>query len=297
MYDYILFNSKFHIVDVHKSDRMIFFCGRSKVKKDGRKLVSYNSLDDPSSIDLCPKCAIAAFKQHAVTGDMLALRMFNFISNIYHVENEDLRNDINQKGAYKYIPNSSSIINDFIKLKEYLRINKLPSRYFLDVGCGMGNVLMLARTTRIVRYAVGLELFDETFEFASNFCKGNPDITIKQQDILLYDKYHEYDIIYYYCPFNDMRLQVRLEEKIEDEMKKGAIVMPFYKQGSSLMGDSRFEKIEGCNAFIKIKKTKRKESRILLIDNSNLPGNGSDNESWTKQYPQYNLKFGKQIGE
>jgi len=59
-----------------------------------------------------------------------------------------------------------------------------------------------------------------------------------------YDKYDKYDVIYYYCPIQDIELQRKLELKIEKEMKVGAYLMPRLK---------RSNEIEKSNAFKKIK--------------------------------------------
>jgi len=224
---------------------------------------------------------------------MVARRMLSIISNSIRVSNNNKVRDAQRKlGSFEYIPNYEyDVLHTFMGLKKHLtKENKSNILSFVDAGCGIGNILVAALSTDIATRVTGLELFDEPFKIAENFLKSCHQISVIQQDILLYDRYHEHDIIYYYCPFSDNGLQVRLEEKIEDEMKKGAILMPFYKQGGSLMRDDRFEKIEGCNAFIKTKKTKRKESIILFTDKSS-------DEDWVNQYPQYNLKYGKQIGE
>lgn len=62
---------------------------------------------------------------------------------------------------------------------------------------------------------------------------------------------------------------MRFEEYLEDNMKIGAILMGFMKQGHQIRKDERFEQIRLRNAeavFIKVKGGKREKSEVEITD-------------------------------
>jgi SAM-dependent methyltransferase len=182
--------------------------------------------------------------------------------------------------SYPFIPQTHTrLIHTFYALRERLRHVKgwtgnrkdFRNRKFLDAGCGTGNVLVTARACGLAAQFHGIEYFDETFKRAQEWLgvarRNSNAYKVFKDDILTFNKYREYDIIYYYCPFSDGDMQRRFEEYLEDEMKVGAVLIAFLKQSPSICEDNRFERIEGIPTadcvYIKRKKGKRKRSETL----------------------------------
>ncbi len=109
---------------------------------------------------------------------------------------------------------------------------------FLDVGCGIGNVLLFAEQAGFDVY--GIEKDEYPFYVASRML-GSSRIT--RDDILEYDKYSDFDVIYYFCPLTDGNLQREFEHKVEDTMRPGTILIANYKRSDAIKQDDRFRKL------------------------------------------------------
>ena len=162
----------------------------------------------------------------------------------------------NNNGSYYFIPNSSyRVIRDFIKIKRELRKSEhWRNKYykeggvsFLDAGCGIGNILVLALNSCLCQKATGLEYFPETLKLGRKFLKTyysyiSENATIKKADILKYKKYGDYDIIYFYRPFSDTEKERLFEKRIRDQMKVGSILIPYGNDTIFTQRDNRFKK-------------------------------------------------------
>lgn len=185
-----------------------------------------------------------------------------------------------ERGSFNFIPiELYRIIADFILLREALEQDRRWSGYckkntkFLDAGCGIGNVLLMATVTNICYEAHGLELFPKTFTKAKrwlgNSCITDPHrrtdsgfnmprIVLLKRDILTFRDYKNYDVIYYYRPFKDGTKENKFESKVENDMSVGSVLIPKLKY-TELDHDKRFKVVRHPNcrmsepAFIKIK--------------------------------------------
>lgn len=109
---------------------------------------------------------------------------------------------------------------------------------FVDVGCGTGNILLIAEQFLFDVY--GLEIDD----FPVSIAKGLiGDEKIFQEDIRTYSGYGKYDVVYYFCPLSLGEQQRNLEIFIEDTMKPGAILIANQKRSNVIEKDSRFERL------------------------------------------------------
>lgn len=197
-------------------------------------------------------------KESKVNDTMLDA-LLDMMGKYIHQFSIDERNknemEMERKGSWPFIPNNTrNTLKQFILLKEFLSKEKRWSGHeshfpsFIDVGCGIGNILVFAK--RLLYYCNsfhGLEISDDIIEKAKTFIypynKYDKDIHIHKQNILLYDKYNEHDIIYYYCPLKKHSLEKKLELMIEDQMKVGAILVPHFKQDHTIGKDKRFKRI------------------------------------------------------
>ncbi len=109
---------------------------------------------------------------------------------------------------------------------------------FLDIGCGIGNVLLFAEQIGFDVY--GIEKDQYPFYVASRMVGSK---RISQTDILNYDQYGNFDIVYYFCPLTDSNLQKQFELQVENTMRPGAILIANYKRSSAIKDDPRFRKL------------------------------------------------------
>lgn len=163
------------------------------------------------------------------------------------------------KDRYPFIPLSTEeALHQLLGAIDHLRKredNKYYTKYsFLDAGCGFGNIMMMAAEVGFKPY--GLEIDERLITHAKrvNYHWRN----IRHKDILKYTRYGQFDVIYYYCPFCNGKLQQKFEERVEDQMKVGAILMPNLKVSNRIEKDKRFKLIQmkgrGLRFFKKVSK-------------------------------------------
>lgn len=192
------------------------------------------------------------------------------------------------KGSYYFIPNGATLVAyTLLGLMEHFKQFKSVS--FLDAGCGIGNIVVIAQVLGFK--AFGLELDDKAIEAFKtkvadvmmrpvddpgdgldyvhkpsrpDWFKGrigsNMVYPIAKQDIMKFKNYGNYDVVYYYCPFSDVEREKRFERRVENQMKKGAVLIPADKRDGRITKDKRFELLkvpsdsltESC--YIKVRK-------------------------------------------
>jgi len=199
-----------------------------------------------------------------------------------------------ETGAYTFMDYSVwSVSHIFYNLNHYLYYNansdyrgiwalNRRSIKFLDAGCGIGNILTLAQGFHMAGEYHGIEYFKHTAERATLFLgldkiknhknrERHDKFKLIQDNILTFNNYGDYDIIYYYCPLEDKRLQARFEERVEDQMKVGSILIPILKQSRVVLKDYRFQELDISRTsanpiYMKIKEGKRRSSDISRLD-------------------------------
>jgi len=135
-------------------------------------------------------------------------------------------------GHYHFIPrDTGNVMNMLVLARKYItNLGKLDRPKFLDCGCGVGNVVILANFVGFNAY--GIEYDTVTLARGKRLLKQfgmNPQRLMKG-DILKYSKYHEYDMLYGYCPMNNHKFEQQFENKLKLDMKVGALMagLPFY---------------------------------------------------------------------
>lgn len=114
--------------------------------------------------------------------------------------------------------------------------NEHPS--FLDIGCGIGNVLLFAEQMEFDVYGLEKDPFP-----CSVAIKIHGSERVVQQDIWEFDDYSRFDVIYYFRPFHDGVLQRRFERFIEDQLKSGGILIANRKMDHGIDNDPRFHRL------------------------------------------------------
>ncbi|ADH85254.1 class I SAM-dependent methyltransferase [Desulfurivibrio alkaliphilus] len=113
-----------------------------------------------------------------------------------------------------------------------------PGPSFLDVGCGIGNVMLLAEQLGFDVY--GLEKDRKPCATARKFF--GPE-RVSAGDIWEYGDYRQFRVIYYFRPFADRTLQQRFERMIEDQLQPGGILIANHKNSDAISSDHRFSRL------------------------------------------------------
>lgn len=129
--------------------------------------------------------------------------------------------DPDEEDRHRWVPFPCGSFVDACLEAFYLTGGVVKSKKFLDIGCGIGTKVMLAD---VLFDASGFELNEEYLKVAKLI--GCRDVW--QGDALEFEKYGDYDILYFYCPFRDDMLQVKFERHVYKHMRKGAILIPMH---------------------------------------------------------------------
>ena len=161
------------------------------------------------------------------------------------------------KDHYCFIPsrNVVEITNVLYKAKEQLCTSPLKHTLplkFLDCGCGIGNIMLIAE-------AVGYKTYGIEYEEAT--CKVARDLTWKPRtvrgnnknnsiicgDIATFKHYADYDVIYYYKPIEEYNKGRQFYKKLADNVRIGNIVIS-YGGSDHFRDDVRFRTLPGVHA-------------------------------------------------
>lgn len=126
------------------------------------------------------------------------------------------------------------LLKDLKKLynRLYKKTGCAPS--FMDIGCGTGNILLLAS---VIGYkATGLEYSPKVYKVATKLCSNNsrgicycyPAITppkIIEGDMRKFKNYGDYDVLYYYQPMIDNTAMEKFSIELCKQMKPGAYLI------------------------------------------------------------------------
>ena len=131
------------------------------------------------------------------------------------------------KDHHCFIPTHNA--EDIVRALHYVRTldtsrNRNRNK-FLDCGCGIGNIMILAQYLGFKSY--GIEYEKENVELARKLLKRVIDTKqVIHGDIMKYKYYKQYDVIYYYEPLQNREKRREFADKISKEAKRGAIVIP-----------------------------------------------------------------------
>lgn len=110
---------------------------------------------------------------------------------------------------------------------------------FLDVGCGFGNIMLLAYYAGL--HPHGIEYNEKLRPYTLS---PLPSSAIKYMDARRYRTYGQYDIVYLYCPIRNSKLEAQLEEQIESALKPGAIYICNIKQSTHIHTSQQFRQLD-----------------------------------------------------
>ncbi len=138
-----------------------------------------------------------------------------------------------QEGSYSYIAIDLDEFFDMIYSLENCLKNDPDYRHtdkphrpvsFLEVGCGHGrNLHVLRATDRFCFEKIsGFDIVPEYVEAGRRYFDMDDDIFV--EDAFKFD-YGGFDVIYFYRPFSDEKLQKKFEKRLISTMKRGAYIV------------------------------------------------------------------------
>lgn len=150
------------------------------------------------------------------------------------------------KGAYPFIPKSGTLDHLAVYMALHEVLGKgLPK--FCDAGCGVGNVMMVAKMAGFEVH--GVEYDPRLVRWAERLCRDfYYDIGayghVQRGDLLKNPRrWTKFDVVYYYCPMNDPAMQNKFELMLEDNLKVGGFIVAHLKKSGRINSDQRFVRV------------------------------------------------------
>jgi SAM-dependent methyltransferase len=141
--------------------------------------------------------------------------------------------------------------NALAQLRVALGTTPAKSPRFLECGSGFGFIAALARELGFT--VTGLEIEPRYIEMSRRLF---PSVRIEEGDLLTFDRYGEFDVVYYYGPFAADEVQARFERRIEDALRPGGVILASRKVTLDFRDSGAFEVLshDGSYAWVIQKK-------------------------------------------
>lgn len=132
------------------------------------------------------------------------------------LELQSIDKEVFDETSYHFVPIPPCIFADIV-IEAFHALGMDQSHKFLDVGCGIGTTVLMAGA---LFDAHGIDIDPELIE------KSRPIVGERTEvaDALTFERYNEFDFLYWYRPFFDPELYTRFETKIYNELKSGGVV-------------------------------------------------------------------------
>jgi len=147
----------------------------------------------------------------------------------------------NEEAEYPFVPMDTRQMIEQVKLARTTLQNRRESECpytFIDIGCGIGNVLLAAEQLDFEVFGIEKDPFP---------CKVAQKLIgkaqVRMEDIWKFSDYSKFDVIYYFRPFHDGDTQRRFELHIENSLKSGGILIANRKMSQAINQDPRFQRL------------------------------------------------------
>jgi SAM-dependent methyltransferase len=151
---------------------------------------------------------------------LLKLTVFNVAFHNFEASQMDL--EAIKGDNYAFVPFPSGAFVDLLT-EAFVILGSDTSKKFLDIGCGIGTKVILA-----------CSLFDSYgIEYDESYCEKAKLLGINRVglvDAMLFDRYDQFDLLYYYRPIHDSAKYREFESKVHAEMKPGSLVAPMHSE-------------------------------------------------------------------
>ncbi len=181
---------------------------------------------------------------------------------------------IKKDGGWYYIPSNLMTFN--IALQFLMKYDRYEGKYddrkrFIDCGCGIGMKMKLAQMFGYDTFGLEIDTnqinsFKRMFGHYSlvknyNHTYFYNDNKMMKQNILKFKYYNDFDIIYYYRPFDNAKKQEQFEKLIADNIKVDGYIFSVYRNDRvrskyTLDRDKRFKIVFDVGEITIFKKVK-----------------------------------------
>jgi len=135
----------------------------------------------------------------------------------------EIQNNYKSKAGishYGFVPTDTMLILDTL-LRLYYHMGNKWNRYkFLDIGCGIGNVVRVAQIIGFDGY--GLEYNKKIRDVAKDFIGERHTF---RGDMTTFKNYHKYDVLYYYQPIANSEAMDKFARGLMKAVKCGAYIV------------------------------------------------------------------------
>jgi len=140
---------------------------------------------------------------------------------------------------YGFVPTDTMLVSDTL-LRLFRHMGSAWNRHkFLDIGCGIGNVVRVAQIVGFDAY--GLEYNKKIYDVAKDLIGKH---CLFKGDMTSFKKYGEYDVLYYYIPIANYETMDKFAKELAEAMKCGAYVIPHGGTGHIFQESTEFESIK-----------------------------------------------------
>lgn len=143
-----------------------------------------------------------------------------------------------EKKAYHMIPKHNGFFDGLIKsIKKYFPYSvEWKDRNFIDVGAGCGFRVLQAMQQGF--NATGVEFYKKYVLFAKKYL----ELSLIHDDAFNLD-YSKYNVVYFYHPIANRNLEVKLEEKISEDLKPGTFILTGMSSSKCWLNSKKYETI------------------------------------------------------
>lgn len=158
----------------------------------------------------------------------------------YFTSDSQRQSQNDPEAEYPFVPMDTRQVYEQLKFVRAYLTGSAGERphTFLDIGCGIGNVLLIAE---LFEFTVsGLEKDPYPCAIARKLIGAE---RVTEEDIWDYENYGLFEVIYYFRPFHHGMTQRRFERFIEDQLRPGGILIANRKMSNDIEGDPRFMRL------------------------------------------------------
>ncbi len=140
-------------------------------------------------------------------------------------------------GRYTFIPNYlTTFTHQLSEASKLVKgIGSYPGPSFVDVGCGIGSKLLIASMFGF--QPNGVEIVPEYARIAQRAGRIIVGDALRQS-------YEAFDVVYFYRPFYDGKLEEKLEKHIIKTAKPGAVILANYHDAHAEWWSGKKAKVE-----------------------------------------------------
>lgn len=152
------------------------------------------------------------------TIDQLLIKLNVFDVAFHNLEALQVPVDVINGDNFQFVPFPCGAFVDLIT-EAFFISGQDRSKKFLDIGCGIGTKVILACS---YFDAYGIDYNSDYVDKSKVWGLNRVSLV----DALVFDKYNQFDCLYYYRPLFNPEMYYEFEEKIHKDMKSGSIVAP-----------------------------------------------------------------------